>query len=263
MLMLLPIELRCRIYHFAVVEPHPIPLTVCRSKFDPFVRIFVVERDMRLLEVCREFRTEIVKTLYSGNSFSFALKRDELEEGTKLFQVDLGRIQKCYVYVNKIYDPDDSDATDPFDDILELGFDRFVETFIFEGQDMKYLLVECEFQSCDWQVESLKEMAMLRKIDLVHFRSRQQEMRPFFRFLEDLMMSDQPLPFTPTRENFYIMITGDFDGALRPPEFGGDTPPPPTGNAVVKSEEELEATARELYAILGIKGDFIPQSELP
>ena len=31
---------------------------------------------------------------------------------------------------------------------------------------------------------------------------------------------------------------------------------------VVKSEEQMEATAKELYTVLGMEGDFIPQSEL-
>ena len=31
---------------------------------------------------------------------------------------------------------------------------------------------------------------------------------------------------------------------------------------VAKSEQEMEATARELYSVLGIRGDFVAQSEL-
>lgn len=33
-------------------------------------------------------------------------------------------------------------------------------------------------------------------------------------------------------------------------------------SVVVKSEEQMEATAKELYSILGMEGDFIPQSGL-
>ena len=31
---------------------------------------------------------------------------------------------------------------------------------------------------------------------------------------------------------------------------------------VAKSEQEIEATAKELYSVLEIRGDFVPQSEL-
>lgn len=34
-----------------------------------------------------------------------------------------------------------------------------------------------------------------------------------------------------------------------------------TGNILVKSEEQMEATAKELYSILGMEGDFIPQGK--
>lgn len=262
---LLPAEIRRMICYFAMIEPHPLPLTVCRSKVDRSFRFFAVGKDLRLVQIFREFRTEMMKWLYSENSFSFALQRDELEEETKTFPVDLGKIQKCYVYVDNMTDWDweDDENEDPDESIYipEVGdFNDFVETLIFEGHEMKYLLVECECQLCEWLVEGITPIALLRKIGLVHFRSCQNELHPYFRFLEDLMMSDRPLPFRLYRETFGSMITGDFDDVLRPPEFGGGTPP--TGRAVDKSEEEMEVIARELYAVLGIEGDFIPQSEL-
>ena len=35
-----------------------------------------------------------------------------------------------------------------------------------------------------------------------------------------------------------------------------------TSNIVIKSDEPMEATPKELYSILGMKGDFIPQGKL-
>ena len=35
-----------------------------------------------------------------------------------------------------------------------------------------------------------------------------------------------------------------------------------TGTVVAKSEQQMEATAKELYSILGMEGDFVPQSQV-
>lgn len=97
-------------------------------------------------------------------------------------------------------------------------------------------------------------MAMLRKIRLVHFRSCQSEYYPYFRYLEDLMMSDRPVPFQ-TWQEFEVEVAA-FDG----PETRRSSDM--TERHIVESEKQMETTARGLYSILGIEGEFIPQSEL-
>ena len=84
---LLP-ELRRRIYHFAIVEPHPLPLVAYH-----LAKVHAVEKDLRVLETCSEFRTLLKGLLYSENSFSISTTRIKAEEGTKMFQVDPKRIQ--------------------------------------------------------------------------------------------------------------------------------------------------------------------------
>lgn len=257
--MSLPAELRRQIYRFAIVEPHPIALDFRYRGPRQSVRVFARAKDLRMLETCSEFRTEMRSLLYSENSFCFSSKWDELEAGTELFQVDIARIEKCSIWIGNISSWD-------FDDDEEIQFELnskghalndVVEILVFKGHQMKYLLVECETQFPDGLAEGLKSMAMLRNMDLVHFRSRSDLIQPYFRFLEDLMMSDRPLPFKCTREEFSEKVTRSHH-LLKTPDFGGDAM---TGNAVVKSEEQMEATAKELYSVLGMD-DFTRQSEL-
>lgn len=62
-LMALPAELRRRVYYFAVVEPHPLPLITYR--FHRRVYGYGVEKDLRMLHTCKEFRAEMSGLLYS------------------------------------------------------------------------------------------------------------------------------------------------------------------------------------------------------
>lgn len=259
-LMSLPLELHRNIYYFAIVEPHPVPLIVRYRGPGQSVRVFATAKDLRMLETCSEFRTEMKSSLYSENSFCFSSKWDELEAGTKLFQVDIVRIEKCRIWIDNTSSWDFNDDEEIEYEFNSRAYDLndFVEVLIFKGHQMKYLLVECEAQFTDCLAEGLKSMAMLRNVRLVQFRSSQDLIQPCFRFLEDLMMSDRPLPFRCTREEFSENVTR-FHHLLQPPGFGGDAT---TGNAVVRSDEQMEATAKKLYSILGVEGDFIPRSEL-
>ena len=67
-------------------------------------------------------------------------------------------------------------------------------------------------------------------------------------------MSDRPLPFRTTQETSVKTIDHN-DYLLQTPEFGGDDA---TILIAVGSEEDMKATAKELYSILGIEGDFHP-----
>ena len=94
-LMALPPELRRRVYYFAIIEPHPLPLMTHR--FRGKANGYSVKRDLRMLNTCEEFHTEMSDLLYSENSFTYAIPRHEAEEHTQSSMVDLKRVQKCYI----------------------------------------------------------------------------------------------------------------------------------------------------------------------
>ena len=83
----------------------------------------------------------------------------------------------------------------------------------------------------------------------MYFRSFDTAIYPFFRYLEKSIISDRPVDSThwDVANGKYLPHAAS-QGAIE------------TG--VAKSEQEIEATARELYSVLGIRGDFVPQSEL-
>ena len=206
--------------------------------------------------------------LYSENSFSISTTRTKAEEGTKMFQVDPKRIQKCYISVN--------DLTGCFDKIIEDGEPNyyscefcpdihdtreFVAILAFKGHQMKYLLVECEPQSWITLGEGLSPFSMLRNIHLVQFRSCQAAMYLYFGFLESLMMGDQPVPFSDLTD--FWEKSHDLNDLLRRPDQSWLVERLVwTTSGMDKTEEQMEATAKELYSILGMKCEFIPQSEL-
>lgn len=264
-LMALPLELRCRIYYFAVVEPHPLPLITYH--YNIRVYGYGVEKDLRMLDTCKEFRREMSKLLYSKNSFTYAIPRLKTEEDSKLSAIDLKRVQKCYMPIEEMTDySGDSDIEEYWSrewdyEIFQPDFQLFVTKLAFKGHKMKYILIECEPQNVTGLIEGLGPLCLVRNIRLVHFRSRQIVIHRFFRSLEDLMMSDRPVPFSgfdafweddPTGSDFLV-----YPGRSRPVNDLG---------AVVrvadKPQEQLEATAKKLYSILGIKADFIPQSTM-
>lgn len=81
---------------------------------------------------------------------------------------------------------------------------------------MKYLLIECKSQHVYGLAENLRSLGALRGIRLAHLRSCQAEIHHYFRFLEDLMMSDRPVPFKTSAE---IRDTINFvDDLLEHPE---------------------------------------------
>ena len=246
----LPAELRRRVYYFAVIEPHPLPLIPRHVNI--FVKIYVLEKDMRMTNANKEFRELVKEFLYSENSFSFSVRPAEPREGAQQFQVDVRQIQKWYISVKK------PDYYDFIDDGLE--FQNVVPTLVFEGHEMKYLLVECELQKCERLAQNLGPLSMLRRLRLVHFRSSQAQMYHYFRFLEGLMMSDRPVPFSDYRDFWRKFISTGEDDLLRQPDKSWLVKNLDMTNAVVeKSKKQMEATAKELYSILGIEREFIPQ----
>lgn len=267
----LPAEIRRRVYYFAIVQPHLIPLIAHYDNLATFitnqpssVSVYATENDLRMLGTDQEFRKDMSDLLYSENSFYLSTlpTKPEREERVfrRVFRIDTTRIEKCHLYIEDMtamskFDDEDSDLDeyDRDDFLLNECYDiiPFVSTLVFKGYSLKYLLVECDSQEC--LQENLRPMAILRKIRLVHFRSCQTDVYPYFRFLEDIMMSNRPLPFDDWRE-YEVQVT-PFPGA-------SPTSTSMTGDMIVKSEEQMEATAKELYSILGIESDFKPQNEL-
>lgn len=264
----LPGEIRHRVYYFAIVQPHPMPLiadydnlatatTNCPSS----VSVYAMESDLRMLGINQESRKDMSDLLYSKNSFYLSTLPTKPKIGARVFRIDTTRIEKCHLYIADMSgvsssDFEDSDLDEHDRDSLLIqecyNILPFVSTLVFKGYRLKYLLVECESQDC--LCGGLVPMAMLRNIRLVHFRSCQAEDYPYYRYLEDLMMSDRPVPFQKWQEFEAEALPFDGPEAQR----GYDM----TEYHIVKSEEQMEATARELYSILGIEGDFIPQSQL-
>ena len=262
--MALPAELRRRVYYFAVVEPHPLPLMTYR--FHGMVYGYSVEKDLRMLKTCKEFRTEMNKLLYSENSFTYAIPRHEAEEDTESSRIDLKRVQKCYIPIEDMTELlSDSDAEGVFhlsteeERFLE-DFKHFVTTLAFKSHEMKYVLIECDPQDYMCLADSLNPLFLLRRIDLVHFRSRQTELHRYFRFLEAFMMSDWPVPFSDMndfweKEPFGPELLGCPEESWLVEDLDA------VASVVVRPQEQLELTAKKLYSILGVEGDFIPQIE--
>lgn len=68
----LPLEVRRMIYRFTVVEPEPLTLI---SHLDHAQKIngYGVDRDLLLLETCKEFREQMKELFYSENCFSYTM----------------------------------------------------------------------------------------------------------------------------------------------------------------------------------------------
>ena len=255
----LPAEIRCKVYYFAIVDPHPLPLFARDPKTSD--KVYVVEKDMRMINTNREFREETRQLPYSENSFSFSVRQHKPRKGAQQFRVDVKRIQKWYISVKKRREDNGLDYGDSIDDGLD--FTKVVPTLAFEGHEMKYLLVECEPQFCENLADCLSPLSMLRGFRMVLFRSSQAQMCNYFRFLEGLMTSDRPVPFSNSTEFWEEFINTEDDDLLRQPHQSWlakslDV----TTAAVEKSEAQIEDTAKELYSILGIERDFIPQSKM-
>lgn len=258
-LMDLPAEIRLRVYYFAIAEPHPLPLFV--RDVNTSANIYVVEKDMRMINTNREFREEMKTLPYSVNTFSFSFRQARPKEGAQLFQVDVRRIWKWYICVRKPRDDNEYDYGNTIDDGLE--FMAVVPTLAFEGHEMKYLLVECEPQFCENLADQLSPLSMLRGFRSVHFRSSQAQMYHYFRFLEGLMTNNLPVPFNNNTSFWEEFISTDDDDLLKHPDKSWLVKGLDSTTAIVeKSEEQMEDKAKELYSRLGIERDFIPQSKM-
>ena len=270
--MALPPELRINIYRFAAVEPHPLTLYAHYDHRSDCLKGYAVEKDLGMLETCKKIRKEMGEVLYSENTFylSIGLSTD-CKKGPKTSQINIRRIQKCYIYVHMVTDlvmELDNNCEEDSDNDRESMFEiqwfiNFVATLVFKGHQMKYLLVECnDLYNNDPLAKSLSPLSMLRDIGLVHFRSVNDEMFPFFRCLEGLMMGERPQIYVNMYQFWRKSTNFDYD-LLKNPEAcwfveGLDV----KTSAEVQSKEQRGATAQELYSILGMKGGCQPQSYL-
>lgn len=162
--------------------------------------------------------------------------------------------------------PDHSDREEGFNLFTEDArfledFKLFVATLAVKSHEMKYVLIECKPQDIGWLADDLSPLSLLRNIGLVHFRSRQTAIHRYFRFSEDFMMNDRPVPFSDWNDFWEKESVGP--KLLDCPEEswlvkGLDA----VARAAVRPQEQLEVTAKELYSILGVEGDFVAQSEI-
>lgn len=127
---------------------------------------------------------------------------------------------------------------------------------------MKYLLVCCEPLPDESLAKGLSPLSMLRNIHLVHFRSVRDEMHPYFRFLEGLMMSDRPQLFRSIKGFWKDSTSFDYDLLKNPDKCWFVEGLDIMARAEVQSEEQMDATAKELYSILGMERKWQPQSYL-
>ena len=161
-----------------------------------------------------------------------------------MFVVDLERIEKCHLHIDVVgFHTQEDGLSIPV--AKEQNLHSFVAALVAKGHRLKYLLVECERHFHVQLRESLRLLTMLKNIHLVHFRSSEAKIYPFFRFLEESMMSrDRTVDFS---------CWDNTHGTYLPDSIFT------TAQGVFKPEAQMEATARDLYAILGIKGGFVPQ----
>ena len=107
-LMLLPLEIRQKIYTYAVIS---VPLIELRVNYhggagnDTSVpgraRLYTMQ-DFRMLATNREFCKEMSDALYAKNAFEIALGQVERGQGICLHQIDLVRIRKCRFFLYAI-----------------------------------------------------------------------------------------------------------------------------------------------------------------
>ena len=183
--MALPADIRLRVHHFAVIEPHPLTLT--SYPFNWMAHGYSVEKDSRLLETCGEFRREMSGLLYSQNSFTCPIPRHEAEEeDSKMSKIDLRRVQKCYIPINDMVKlREGSDTGEGVNSVVQdkrfhEDFAFFVNTPAFASHEMKSVLIECEPREHVYLAGSLSPLFLLGNIGSVHFRSPQTGMHRFF-----------------------------------------------------------------------------------
>lgn len=268
-----PLEVRRKVYFFAVIRKRPIRLLInyhglsTTQTLGPG-RVRLYTTDFQMLFTCREFRKEMTDVLYAKNAWDISLFMVEFDEGTKFLQIDLRKIKICPLFVHDlhstIYSPHKDVEARDFPVYWHHHLRAFVATLVFNGHQIDNLLVECGPQDSGWLLECLRPMAMLRNFGVVHFRSCHARVHPYFRFLEAYMMSDQDLPFRGYQD--FRGQTEPWHQPLRPEEARRAVPPPRstdmTSEGVWKSEREMEATAKVLYKILEIEDEMRPQEDL-
>lgn len=269
----LPPELRILIYRFAALEPHPLTVYAHDYDHEDSLKGHVIQQDLGILGTCKTIRAEMEEVmeevLYSESSFHLCIGRfPEFEEGIRKFEIDITRIQRCYIYVAGITVTDSryEEVEDSDGDSIWLRdvpwFEDFIATLVFKSHQLKYLLVECDALTDVRLAFALSPFSMLRNIHSVQFRSVREEMFPYFRLLEGLMMGDGPQLFR-NKDDFWEEATEfDFDLLQNPDEGWFVKGLDITSNAEVPTEEKMDATAKKLYSILGLKPKCQPQKEL-
>lgn len=272
-LMLLPLEIRQKIYTYAVISVPLIKLRVNyhggagnNTSLPGRARLYTMQ-DFRMLATNREFRKEMSDALYAKNAFEIPLGQVKPGQGICLHQIDLVRIRKCRLFLHFMdLHAIESTRHPPNMDLWNGSYPLFwhehlralAATLAFNKHKMEAMLVKCQEQNSEWLLECLRPMAMLRHVDSICFHSHCPDIQPYFRFLEALMTSDRDVPVRSWQEfgsqtQPWVPRRSDL-GARR----GMNGPPPRstdmTGEVIVKSREEINTMTKNLYAILEIDG---------
>ena len=257
----LPPELRVHVYRFAAAEPHFLTLYAHYDDRSDSLKGYAVQKDLALLGTCKTIRAEMEEVLYSENTFHLCIgKYPWFVGGAQNFQIDIGRIQKCYIYVDAMTQLDDNcNEVTPSDPVFLRDvqwFMDFVAALVFKGHQMKYLLVECDALPDKSLAKGLSPLSMLRNIRLVHLYSVRNRMSSYFRLLEGLMMGGRPQPFRNMDEFWKGSTCFDSELLRNPVECWFVKGLDITSSAEVQSEDQVDATAKALYSIVGMKGDY-------
>lgn len=268
----LPPELRRIICTLAVTKTTPIELLINYYGGDRFidgsklshVRVYTVD-DFRMLAVCRDLRSEMIDVLYAENSFDIPLSREDAGGGLCMHQIDLRRIRRCRLVLPDLQSNECYPHMDMWHGSYPLCWyhhlQSLVATLIFNGHHLQALLVECREQVSGWLIECLNPMVMLRGVGIVHFRSDEVRLYPWFAFLEANIMSDWEVPFSNKLE--FRKQTRPGPSKIRYDRSGLPVSRwMPSGiEGEGGSKEEREATAMVLYKRLGIEGEMVSTAD--
>ena len=149
--------------------------------------------------------------LYLENSFYFSIGMSIARKNVvKICQLEIRRIQKCYIHINTMTDlvtemdnncEEDSDDNDP-EFLFEIQwFMNIVAALVFKGLRLKYLLVEySDLRNNESLAKGLSPLSLLIYLRLAHFRSIKVEIFPYFRCLKSLITSERLQLFSDMNE---------------------------------------------------------------
>ena len=255
----LPLEIRRIIYHFAIVEPQPLPLIPHFYHFGPMdsymVDAYGVEKDLRMLETCREFRAEMTDVFYSQNSFSHTVGIVD-DEKKQLCKVNLKFVQNLHVsFLDMTNRPFTIRGSQRHDGAFAFQC-ALVEGFASRDYQLKHLVVECESQRSDALATHLHPLSLLRNVSSVQLRCRDFGIQLYFAYLIIVMRSNLPVPFTRINDCWRRLVK--WNVAIHPDGPPGETDIDTIPIVAEEHEEQMDAATRRLYSRFDLWFHFTP-----